>query len=285
MACSVLDQSGEYFAILSGWWDMIGGGVACFVAGDFLLNFPQGERPPESVLAAARRWHGSIRDKFTNLDNLLRVLAAHKDWPYPATLVALLTTIRDRLQVLILLCEANQATGAERDERNQLLKQMVDICTKPMKLWALNLCVTAVISLDELHSLAYLLPSERGGRHERAGETIARAEVKPDAIDADHVRITVDHSFAENAGQVASGWPGDAKFVLVVIMAADGVTEVFRTISSQLHNNIRMPEGSHGKIFIAKAAFLRHPDDEPHFGNEPTFSMPWTTEDLARGKS
>jgi hypothetical protein len=42
-----------------------------------------------------------------------------------------------------------------------------------------------------------------------------------------------------------------------------------------------MPEGSHGKQFIIKAAFLRHVNDEPRFGNEPTFSMPLTTEDLA----
>jgi hypothetical protein len=95
--------------------------------------------------------------------------------------------------------------------------------------------------------------------------------------------VVVDAASGENAGQVASGWPENAKFVLIVILAADGKTEVFRTISSHLHNDIRMPEGSRGKLFIAKAAFLRHPDDEPYFGNEPTFSMPLTTEDLAQG--
>jgi hypothetical protein len=42
-----------------------------------------------------------------------------------------------------------------------------------------------------------------------------------------------------------------------------------------------MPDGSHGKQFILKAAFLKHVDDEPRFGNEPTFSMPLTTADLA----
>jgi hypothetical protein len=39
--------------------------------------------------------------------------------------------------------------------------------------------------------------------------------------------------------------------------------------------------GSHGKQFTIKAAFLRHVNDESRFGNEPTFSMPLTTEDLA----
>jgi hypothetical protein len=42
-----------------------------------------------------------------------------------------------------------------------------------------------------------------------------------------------------------------------------------------------MPEGSRGKLFIIKAAFLRHIDDSPRFGPEPTFFMPLTTEDLA----
>jgi hypothetical protein len=62
---------------------------------------------------------------------------------------------------------------------------------------------------------------------------------------------------------------------------ADGKTEIYRQVTSRLHNDIRMPDGLHGKQFIIKAAFLKHVDDEPRFGNEPTFSMPLTTEDLA----
>jgi hypothetical protein len=45
-----------------------------------------------------------------------------------------------------------------------------------------------------------------------------------------------------------------------------------------------MPPGSHGKQFVIRAAFLKHPDDVPYFGNSPTFSMPLTTGDLAAGK-
>jgi hypothetical protein len=41
-----------------------------------------------------------------------------------------------------------------------------------------------------------------------------------------------------------------------------------------------MPSGSRGKLFIIRAAFLRHVDDKPRFGPEPTFFMPLTTEDL-----
>jgi hypothetical protein len=42
-----------------------------------------------------------------------------------------------------------------------------------------------------------------------------------------------------------------------------------------------MPDGSYGKQFIIKSSFLKHVDDEPHFGNKPKFSMPLMTEDLA----
>jgi hypothetical protein len=48
-----------------------------------------------------------------------------------------------------------------------------------------------------------------------------------------------------------------------------------------LHSEIKMPEGSHGKLFIIKASFMKRPDDQPVFGNSPTFSMPLTTGDLA----
>jgi hypothetical protein len=35
-----------------------------------------------------------------------------------------------------------------------------------------------------------------------------------------------------------------------------------------------------GRQFVIKAAFLKHPDDEPEFDPQPTFTMPYPTEDL-----
>jgi hypothetical protein len=91
----------------------------------------------------------------------------------------------------------------------------------------------------------------------------------------------IRRSSGENAGQVAHGWPEGVKNALIVITSADGTTEVFRTMTSRLHNDIRMPESLRGKQFIVKAAFLKHVNDEPQFGNAPTFTMPLSTEDLA----
>ena len=71
---------------------------------------------------------------------------------------------------------------------------------------------------------------------------------------------------------------------LIVIVAADGTTEVYRRQTTRLYNSIRLPDGSHGKRFIVKAAFLRHVGDEPLFGPEQTFSMPLATTDLAAAR-
>jgi hypothetical protein len=45
--------------------------------------------------------------------------------------------------------------------------------------------------------------------------------------------------------------------------------------------HINFGELGRGKLFIVKAAFLRHIDDTPRFGPEPTFFMSLTTEDLS----
>jgi hypothetical protein len=51
-------------------------------------------------------------------------------------------------------------------------------------------------------------------------------------------------------------------------------------MSTHKHNLIEMPAGSHGKEFVATAAFLHHVDDAPIFGNEETFMMPKSTTDM-----
>jgi hypothetical protein len=51
-------------------------------------------------------------------------------------------------------------------------------------------------------------------------------------------------------------------------------------MTTRLYNQIKMPDNSHGKLFIVKAAFLKHPSDVPIFGPQPTFTMPFSTEDI-----
>jgi hypothetical protein len=137
------------------------------------------------------------------------------------------------------------------------------------------------MTADDVHLLGFLLPGETGGYHDRTEATDVTAEVKVKVVNEDFIRAVVDQSAGENAAQVVHGWPAGVKNALIVITSADRKTEVYRQVTSRLHNDIRMPDGSHGKQFIIKAAFLKHVDDEPRFGNEPTFSMPLTTEDLA----
>jgi hypothetical protein len=136
---------------------------------------------------------------------------------------------------------------------------------------------------ENIENVVNLLPGEASGHHDRTEATEAIAEVKVKVVNEDFIRVVIDQSSGENAGPVIHGWPPGVKIALIVITATDGKTEVLRQLTTKLHNNIEVPAGSHGKQFIIKAAFLRHIDDKPHFGSEPTFTMPLTTEDLAAG--
>jgi hypothetical protein len=124
-------------------------------------------------------------------------------------------------------------------------------------------------------------PAKAGEHHARTEATDVTAEVKVKVINEDNIRVVIDQSAGENAAQVAHGWSEGVHNALIVVTTAAGKTEILCQMTTRLHNDLRMPAGSHGKQFIIKASFLKHVNDEPRFGNEPTFSMPLTTEDLA----
>jgi hypothetical protein len=236
----------------------------------------------EGVLAAARRWHGSIDEQFSNINNFVTLVMSHQPaWSIPEDLLDKLTTDRDQLQSLINKCRSTAGSAADRTLRSTLLKSTVGLCLLQGRIWAYGEYTAGVLTADDVHLLGFLLPGESGGHHGRTEATDVVVEVKVSVINADFIRVVIDQSSGENAAQVAHGWPSGVKNALIVITAADGKTEIYRQITTRLHNDIRMPEGSHGKQFIIKAAFLRHVNDEPRFGNSPTFSMPLTTEDLA----
>ncbi|MDR1454170.1 MAG: hypothetical protein LBJ01_00825 [Tannerella sp.] len=279
-ANTIFDQANELLTALSdfGLFPAAGSGLAFA----FAPGVPGRSNIPESVLASVRRWHDSIDDRFSNIDNVVRMAEAHQQtWAMPPELLTQLTGNRNRLQELISLCRTNAGSPADRTQRNTLLASTVGLCLLQVRVWAYGQYTAGILTADDVHLLGFLLPGEIGGRRGRMEATDILAEVKVTVINADFIRAVVDQSAGENAAQVAHGWPPGVRQVLIVITAADGVTEVYRQMSTRLHNDIPMPKGSHGQQYLIKAAFLRHIDDEPRFGNEPTFSMPLTTEDLA----
>jgi hypothetical protein len=199
----------------------------------------------------------------------------------PPDLLMQLTDNHNQLQTLINKCRTNAASTADRTLRNSLLKSTVGLCLFQVRIWAYGQLSAGILTADDVHLLGFLLPGESGGHRDRTEATDVTAEVKVKIINEDNIRVVIDQSAGENAAQVAHGWPSDVSNALIVVTAADGKTEVLRQMTTRLHNDIRMPAGSHGKQFIIKASFLKHTNDEPRFGNEPTFSMPLTTEDLA----
>ncbi|MDR1562183.1 MAG: hypothetical protein LBS54_03715 [Dysgonamonadaceae bacterium] len=238
---------------------------------------------PGGIFASVRKWHGSIDDQFSNIDNLVNKLTEHqKEWIVPPTLLDLLTTNRNALQTLINHCRTTAGSTDDRAARNTLLKSTVGLCLLQVQNWVVQAYIAGALTADDVHSLGFLLPGERGGKHERSKETDVIAEVKVTIINEDFIRVVIDQSSGENAGPVLHGWPHGVKNALIVITSSDGKDEIYRGMTNNLHNDIKMPVGSHGKQFIIKAAFLKHVADEPKFGNQPTFSMPLTTEDLVR---
>jgi hypothetical protein len=236
---------------------------------------------PEALIAANRRWHGGIDDQFSNISNLYQTLQTHeKDWEVPSDMMTELATDRSEINRLIEQCRSNYASPADRAHRNAILKSTVGYCLLQVKIWSYAQFTSGNITAEDVHLLGFFLPGETGGNRERTEATDVVAQVKVKIITADIARVIIDQSATDNAAQVMHGWPFGVKHALIVITAADGKTEVVRLFTTKLHNDIKMPEGSHGCQFLIKASFLKHLDDEPRFGNQPTFSMPLTTEDL-----
>jgi hypothetical protein len=238
----------------------------------------------EGLLSGTRRWRGTISEQLSAVDNLVRIIEAHQpEWALPPALLAQLTGNRDRLEELVNKCRTSSASSADRSLRNSLLKSTVDLCVLKIKLWAYGQYAIDVMTAEDIYLLGFLLPSKAGGYHVRHEATDIQPVVGVRVINADFIRVTLSQSDGKNAAQVAHGWPAGVRHALIVIIAADGKTEVYRKLTTRLYNDIQMPKGSHGKLFIIKAAFLKHVDDNPHFGAEQTVSMPLTTEDLAVG--
>jgi hypothetical protein len=241
---------------------------------------------PEGILSGIRRWRGGIGDRFNCIDNLLRHLAEHQSqWNVPPDMLSQLADSHSQLEKLTSKCRSLAGSTADRMLRDSLLGPTVRFCRIQVKAWAHGQYSAGVLTAEEVHMLGFLLPGEIGGHRSRREPTREIAEVKVHVLGADFIRVVVDQSGDKNAARVAHGWPAGVRNALIVIVAADGTTEVCRRVTTRLHNDICMPAGSHGRPFIIKAAFLRHVSDEPHFGSEQTFSMPLTTEDLLKVES
>jgi hypothetical protein len=233
------------------------------------------------LLSDIRKWHGTIDEQFDRVNNFLTIVQKHKEWPVSADLMQTLAANRDKLRELIDKCRISSGAPEDRQVRSSLLKLTVGLCLLQGRSWAYEMYSTGVLSADDVHLLGFLLPGESGGHHDRAEATTAKPVVKVAVLGADRVRVQLDQSAGENAALVKRGWPPGVKFAMIVICSADGKTEVYRQTTTRLRNDIFLPDGSRGKQFLIKAAFLAHVDDRPDFEDGPTFSMPLTTEDLA----
>jgi hypothetical protein len=246
------------------------------------LSTPHGEIPKE-VLAAARRWNGTITDRFNNIDMVTNLIKAHiDDWGSPDGLAALLSNSRNRLQVMIAQSDSSDGSGTSRMERNTLLLTTVALCVHDVKLWAYGQYRAGILSADDVHHLCFLLPGERGGHHKTAESTHILPEVKVKVVNGEKIRVVIDQAVNENSAKVVHGWPDGVKQAEIVIFSAEDRSEVLHKMTSHLYTDIELPKDSRGKQFLAAAAFLRHVSDSPSFGADVAFSIPLRTADLIK---
>jgi hypothetical protein len=241
----------------------------------------------DKTLALARKWHGSIDERFDNIDKLVVTIQGHSSWSTPPSFSQIVAN-RLLLSTLIPKCRSGGGSADDRTRRNTLLRTTIALCLLQVKLWAYALYNnpgSSGFTIDDLHSLGFLLPGEGSGHHSRSVSTDVLAEVKVIVLSSDVIRVVIDQATGENAALVTHGWPEGVRMALIVILSVDDKSEIYRQHTTRLHNEIRMPDGSHGKQFVIKAAFLKHVDDRPKFGPQPTFTMPYSTEDIASPSS
>jgi hypothetical protein len=231
-------------------------------------------------LAEVRQWHGTIAQQCANVDHFIKTVEAHKEWELDSRSLTELRGYRDEVVLLTRKCDNGEASPKDHRDRNAALKTAVGYCLLQMKLWAYNLYNEGLMTKEDLHGLRFLLPGETSGHHE-SGDDVeeTKAEVKVTVINEDMIKVVVNQSTGENESQVARGWPHGIKHALIVIYSSTG-EEVLRYTTTRMRNDIPMPKDSRGQQFVIKAAFLRHLNDEPVFGNQPTFSIPINTVDL-----
>jgi hypothetical protein len=246
----------------------------------FATAMPTGALP-DGIRKRIKQWHGTIDEQFDNLNSLVEIITAHQPlWTIATPLLREITDARDQLLATIAKCKSPSGSLEDRMRRDTLLKEAVDMCLKKIKLWAYGLYDDGILTADDVHLLGFLLPFEHGRGHEKTEATNVVALLKALVISSGMVRFTVDQSDDKNAALVSHGKPKGVKFVLLHITSEDGQTVVLHQAFSKLHNDIKMPDDAHGKTFIAKAAFLKHIEDEPRYGKEVFFTMPKNIGDI-----
>ncbi|MDR1414669.1 MAG: hypothetical protein LBI96_02570 [Odoribacteraceae bacterium] len=264
-------------------------GIPCYPTGgrnakkaSLLLGLSGGSsgNPMETMSVTVRKWYGGIRGKYDNVINLnTRLKDKEKEWNVPPEIMELFGEHVDELDRLVMKCRTMDGSPADRMTRNNLLNRLVKASLNVARNWAYGQYALGKLLTSDIHLLGFMVVGERSTRHPRSKETLEVPEVSARALDSGSAYIVLSQGAYENAARVASAWPRGVRNAVIVIMEIDG-REIIRHMTTRVHNVVKMPEGCRGKQFIVKASFLKHVDDNTHFGNETVFTMPLTVEDI-----
>jgi hypothetical protein len=246
-------------------------------------NFPPPTPPEEqaAIMSDTKRWHGPIDDRAAAIYQMVGVLNANVTrWMQPGDLRTFCTTFPAKLEAVLKVCSSRESSRASRADRDELLNQAVAYSLGFVRMWAYGEFAAGSMTSKDLHALGFLVPGETSKHRARAEVNDVRPETKIRIYSEGKIMVVIDQAIDKNAAEVHHGWPTGVHMALISIFEQDGKTEVYHKMTTHLHTRIEMPEDSHGKIFLAKAAFLKHVDDTPDFGTQITFEMPRTTQDL-----
>jgi hypothetical protein len=238
----------------------------------------------EELRRVAKNWRGKQDARYTNIVNMYNTMKSMQPaWKIPEPVMSVLDEKVPELVKIVEICQGRNAGSLDRAARRGLTAELVNFSLGTVKNVAYGAYAVGDITLRDVHALGFMLAGESGGAHARSKPNKVQAEAKVEVIDYSSINLVVDKAAHENAGPVAKGWPKGARSVKVVIEDTDG-KEVLVAMSSQLHTRIRMPEGSRGKQFVLRAAFLRHLDDDPVYSGEVMFTMPLMIRDIRPGQ-
>jgi hypothetical protein len=238
------------------------------------------EDASEALHTIVKNWHGSMDAQFTNIENMFSVLKSlQSTWKAPKKMMVVLEEKVPELDKIIKKCRGRNAGLVDFDMRRSLIKELVHFSLETVRYVVFGAYAMKEITIHDVHRMGFMLMSESGGARTRSKPNKVQAEAKVLVEDYSNINVVVDKSAHEEAGPATEGWPKGANAVKIVITDTHG-KEVLQMMSSRLHTQIRMPEGSRGKQFVLRAAFLRHLDDDPVYSSEVTFTMPLMIRDI-----
>jgi hypothetical protein len=229
-------------------------------------------------------WHKSITEKMhclTNLDNKLTLDGEY--WGMDPAVLTQNHALYVQIEPYYTLYLSGDARNSELVIFRRLLGEDVEYALDVVKPDAIGRCGVGAMDISDLNSLGFLMPNQGKGRHERSGENEIVPETNAKVTAIDTVMVTVDNALDKHGNRTKGSKPKGVKQILIVLQDEKGV-EIFNKMFTKTQVYIDIDQKYRGEIILVRAAFLKHVDDTPHFGEPVAVSMPKDIADILQAQ-